>query len=137
MCRQSATVCLVKSVPPKTVSGLGLADRPGQAVGSAPSPWPTPSVRVGVADRGVRRHGAPVVRGSAQQDTLARLGARLLTPLNVRLAPSAATVRRIIAAVCPGGLADLTGSDPAGAESVAADQQLRQDQRTLQQPWAA
>ncbi|MCX4419494.1 ISAs1 family transposase [Streptomyces mirabilis] len=57
----------------------------------------------------------------APQEALSRLGARLLTSLNVRVAPRAATIRRIIAAVCPGGLADLTGSDPAGAESVAAD----------------
>ncbi|TRO55733.1 ISAs1 family transposase [Streptomyces sp. IB201691-2A2] len=58
---------------------------------------------------------------SAPQQTLARLGARLLTSLNVRIAPSRSTIRRIDSAVCPGGLADLTGEAPAGAESVAAD----------------
>ncbi|MFI1184499.1 ISAs1 family transposase [Streptomyces sp. NPDC020799] len=51
---------------------------------------------------------------------LARLGARL-TSLNVRIAPSRSTIRRIVSTVCPGGLADLTGEVPAGAESVAAD----------------
>ena len=46
--------------------------------------------------------------------TLARLGARLLTSLNVRIAPRESTVRRIVSTVCPGGLADLTGEAPAG-----------------------
>ncbi|UQA98077.1 transposase family protein [Streptomyces halobius] len=48
----------------------------------------------------------------APQQTRARLGARLVASLNVRLAPSTATIRRVINAVCPGGLADLTGTVP-------------------------
>ncbi|WP_406421608.1 hypothetical protein OH809_16880 [Streptomyces sp. NBC_00873] len=36
------------------------------------------------------------------------------------MAPSTATIRRIINRVCPGGLADLLGYDPAGTESIAA-----------------
>ena len=58
---------------------------------------------------------------SAPQQALARCGARLVTSLNVRIAPFAATIRRIIAGACPGGLADLAGEDPGQAESVAAD----------------
>lgn len=58
---------------------------------------------------------------SAPQQALARCGARLLTSLKVRIAPSRSTIRRIVCAVCPGGLADLTGQNPAGVESVAAD----------------
>ncbi|MGW3044375.1 transposase family protein [Kitasatospora sp. NPDC001159] len=52
---------------------------------------------------------------NAPQHTLARLGAR------VTGAPSAATIRRVIGLVCPGGLADLTGADPAGSDSIAVD----------------
>nr|WP_248867535.1 ISAs1 family transposase [Streptomyces halobius] len=57
----------------------------------------------------------------APQQTRARLGARLVASLNVRLAPSTATIRRVINAVCPGGLADLTGTAPQGEEAVAVD----------------
>ncbi|KPI12487.1 hypothetical protein OV450_8398 [Actinobacteria bacterium OV450] len=41
--------------------------------------------------------------------------------MNVRVAPSAATIRRVIGLACPGGLADLTGADPAGSDSIAVD----------------
>ena len=58
---------------------------------------------------------------NAPQDALARLGARVVGALGVRAAPSAATIRRVVGLVCPGGLADLTGSDPAGSDSVAVD----------------
>ncbi|GAA3084196.1 hypothetical protein GCM10020000_83120 [Streptomyces olivoverticillatus] len=39
----------------------------------------------------------------------------------MRIAPSAATIRRVLERVCPGGLADLAGGDPAGATTVAVD----------------
>jgi hypothetical protein len=39
----------------------------------------------------------------------------------VLIAPSAATVRRVLNAACPGGPADLLGSDPAGADTLAVD----------------
>ena len=58
---------------------------------------------------------------NAPRPALARLGARLLAALNVHVAPSAATIRRIIVSVCPGGPADLTGEGLQGAESVVAD----------------
>ncbi|MGW2558562.1 ISAs1 family transposase [Streptomyces sp. NPDC001514] len=59
--------------------------------------------------------------GNAPQHALARLGARVVGALGVRVAPSAATIRRFVGLVCPGGLADLTGADPAGSDSVAVD----------------
>ncbi|GAA4792358.1 ISAs1 family transposase [Streptomyces sanyensis] len=58
---------------------------------------------------------------AAPQDTLARLGARTAGALRVRVAPSLSTIRRGVIAVCPGGLADLTGQGPAGADTVAVD----------------
>ncbi|MER6076278.1 transposase family protein [Streptomyces sp. NPDC001817] len=73
---------------------------------------------------------------SAPQQTLARLGARLRTSLNVRIAPSRSTIRRIVSTVCPGGLADLTGELPAGAESVAADGKSARGSRHGQTPAA-
>lgn len=57
----------------------------------------------------------------APQHTLARLGARCATAFAVRIAPSAATVRRAITSVCPGGLADLLGCDLNGADTLAVD----------------
>ncbi|WP_338678393.1 hypothetical protein V1460_15790 [Streptomyces sp. SCSIO 30461] len=41
--------------------------------------------------------------------------------LGVRVASSLSTIRRVVGAVCPGGLADLTGQDPAGTTTVAVD----------------
>jgi predicted transposase YbfD/YdcC len=59
--------------------------------------------------------------GHAPQDTLARLGARTATAFAVRVAPSSATIRRVILRTCPGGLADLLGCDPAGSDTLAVD----------------
>jgi hypothetical protein len=39
----------------------------------------------------------------------------------VRPAPSPSTIRRLINRTCPGGLADLLGCDPAGADTLAVD----------------
>ncbi|MFF0227095.1 ISAs1 family transposase [Streptomyces sp. NPDC004629] len=58
---------------------------------------------------------------NAPQDTLARLGTRTASAFQVRVAPSTATIRRIINRVCPGGLADLLGCDPVGADTLAVD----------------
>ncbi|MEV7890954.1 ISAs1 family transposase [Streptomyces sp. NPDC002817] len=58
---------------------------------------------------------------NAPQDTLARLGARRVSAFAVRVAPSTATFRRIINQVWPGGLADLLGCDPSGADTLAVD----------------
>ncbi|MFG2143682.1 ISAs1 family transposase [Streptomyces sp. NPDC048696] len=73
---------------------------------------------------------------SAPQPTLARCGARLLASLNVRIAPSGSTIRRIVCAVCPGGLADLTGEAPVGAGSVAVDGKSARGSRTDTAPAA-
>lgn len=58
---------------------------------------------------------------SAPQDALARLGTCAATVFDVRIAPGAATIRRVLNAACPGGLADLLGCDPGGAETLAVD----------------
>ncbi|WTE98786.1 hypothetical protein OH767_47255 [Streptomyces sp. NBC_01614] len=75
-------------------------------------------------------------RSARQHQTLARLGARWLTSLNVLIAPSRPTIRRIVSTVCLGGLADLAGDAPAGAESVAADGKSAHGSRHGQSPAA-
>ncbi|WP_327240612.1 transposase family protein [Streptomyces sp. NBC_01318] len=57
----------------------------------------------------------------ALQDILARLGARTATVFALRVAPSGATIRRVIQRTCSGGRADLLGCDPAGADTLAVD----------------
>ncbi|GAU71392.1 hypothetical protein SSP35_37_00110 [Streptomyces sp. NBRC 110611] len=54
----------------------------------------------------------------------------------VRVAPSTATIRRLLNAVCPGGLADLLGADPAGADSLAVDGKSARGSRTADLPAA-
>lgn len=128
MCRQSATVCLVKS--PSRQHRV-IVDLPSR-LATLPDP----------RDRRGRRHPfvsvllvacSAVMCGArsftaigqwarnAPQDTLERLGARTVSVFAVRVAPSTATIRRIINRVCPGGLADLLGCDPSGADTLAVD----------------
>lgn len=128
MCRQSATVCLVKS--PSRQHRV-IVDLPSR-LATLPDP----------RDRRGRRHPfvsvllvacSAVMCGArsftaigqwarnAPQDTLERLGARSVSVFAVRVAPSTATIRRIINRVCPGGLADLLGGDPSGADTLAVD----------------
>lgn len=73
---------------------------------------------------------------AAPQTALARLGARVDTVFGVRVAPSAATVRRVLNAVCPGGLTDLLGTDPAGAGTLAVDGKSARGSRTVTGPAA-
>ncbi|WP_189923147.1 ISAs1 family transposase [Kitasatospora xanthocidica] len=73
---------------------------------------------------------------NAPQHALARLGARVAGALSVRVAPSAATIRRVVGLVCPGGLADLTGAAPAGSDSVAIDGKTARGSRRGQTPAA-
>ncbi|MFB7668607.1 ISAs1 family transposase [Kitasatospora sp. NPDC056138] len=73
---------------------------------------------------------------NAPQHSLARLGTRVVGALGVRVAPSAATIRRVIDLACPGGLADLTGSDLAGSDSVAVDGKAARGSRRGQTPAA-
>ncbi|MER7694883.1 ISAs1 family transposase [Streptomyces sp. NPDC097610] len=54
----------------------------------------------------------------------------------MRIAPSGSTIRRIVSTVCPGGLADLTGEVPLGAEPVAADGKSARGSRHGQSPAA-
>lgn len=128
MCRQSATVCLVKSPTRQHRVTGALAERPATPA--------DPRCRRG------KRHPfvavlliacSAVVSGArsfvaidewaadAPQDVLARLGARTATALAVRIPPSCATIRRVIKDTCPGGLADLLGHDPAGTDTLAID----------------
>lgn len=67
---------------------------------------------------------------NAPQDALARLGVRALGPLGVRRAPATSTIRRVLTLVCPGGLADLLGRDPVGAESLTVDGKSARGSRT-------
>lgn len=128
MCRQSATICLVKPPTRQHRSTGPLAERLATLV--------DPRCRRG------KRHPfvavlliacCAVVTGArsfvaidewaadAPQDVLARLGARTAAALAVRIPPSGATIRRIIKDTCPGGLADLLGHDPAGTDTLALD----------------
>jgi len=128
MCRQSATVCLIKSPAVEGVAGLSLVER----LRVLPDPRRRRGVRhpfvavllvaASAVVAGARSYAAiGQWSANAPQHTLSRLGARVVGVLRVRVAPSAATIRRVIGLVCPGGLADLTGADPAGSDSVAVD----------------
>ncbi|WP_382466316.1 transposase family protein [Streptomyces noursei] len=123
MCRQAATVCLAKSPALEDAAGLSLVER----LQLLPDPrrrrglrHPFAAVLLVVASAVVT--GARSYRAMGQwstnapQPALARLGARVVGALSVRLAPSAATIRRVVRLVCPGGLADMTGADSAGAD---------------------
>ncbi|MET8518437.1 ISAs1 family transposase [Streptomyces sp. NPDC005077] len=137
MCRQSATVCLVKS--------------PAAVQRALPSVESRLAVLVDPRDRRGRRHSlvsvlltacCAVLAGarsyaavgqwaaSAPQDALARLEVRTTGPLGVRRAPAASTIRRVLTLACPGGLADLLGRDPSGARSLAVDGKTARGSRT-------
>ncbi|AUY51928.1 ISAs1 family transposase [Streptomyces sp. CB01881] len=73
---------------------------------------------------------------NAPQHALAHLGARVVGALSVRVAPSAATIRRVVGLVCPGGLADLTGADPAGSDTLAVDGKTARGSRHSESPAA-
>ncbi|MFD3842123.1 ISAs1 family transposase [Streptomyces sp. NPDC058642] len=128
MCRQSATVCLTKSPSLDGVAGLPLMER----LRVLPDPRRRRGVRrpfvavllvaASAVIAGARSYAAiGQWSANAPQHALARLGGRAVGALGVRVAPSAATIRRVVALACPGGLADLTGADPAGSDSVAVD----------------
>ena len=113
MCRQSATVCLIKSptrqhrlIGPLTLRPRTLAD-PRHRRGKRHSFVSVLLVACSAVLTGARSFAAiGQWAASAPQDALARLGARATTVFQVRIAPSAATVRRVLNAACPGGLAD-------------------------------
>ena len=143
MCRQSATVCLIKS-PSREQRELSCT---AARLASLPDP----------RDRRGRRHAlasvlltaaCAVLAGArsyvaigqwarhAPQDTLSRLGFHPRGPLGVRRAASPSTVRRVLVLVCPGGLADLLGHGPAGMESVAVDGKTARGSHTETAPAA-
>ncbi|MFF0629967.1 transposase family protein [Streptomyces sp. NPDC004296] len=72
----------------------------------------------------------------APQEALTRLGARSTSVSAIRVAPSTATVRRIINATCPGGLADLLGADPARSDPLAVDGNYARGSRSGDSPAA-
>jgi hypothetical protein len=149
MCRQSVTACqtLLSDRPDHVIGGLaGLADR----LATLPDPrhrrgrrHPMVAVLVVACSAVVAGARSFAAIGqwarSAPQNTLARLGARLpptTAGLGVRVAPSAATIRRVIGAVCPAGLADLLGCDPAGADTMAVDGKTARGSRRADSPAA-
>ncbi|MEV7189702.1 transposase family protein [Kitasatospora sp. NPDC093102] len=143
MCRQSATVCLVKLPALEDVAGLSLAER----LRALPDPRRRRGVRhpfvavllvaASAVVAGARSYAAiGQWSANAPQQALARLGARVAGALGVRIAPSAATIRRVVNLVFPGGLAGLTGADPGGADSVAMDGKAARGSRLGQTPAA-
>ncbi|MFD8079869.1 transposase family protein [Streptomyces sp. NPDC059718] len=128
MCRQSATVCLTKS-PSRQHRSIGplalrlqtLAD-PRSRRGKR---HPFVAVLL-VACSAVTAGAQPFAAigqwaKNAPQDVLTRLGAHTANALGVRVAPSGATICRVILHTCPGGLADLLGCEPDGSQTVAVD----------------
>ncbi|MER6105968.1 transposase family protein [Streptomyces sp. NPDC001832] len=128
MCHQSATVCLTKS-PTRQHRAIGplalrletLAD-PRCRRGKRHPFVAVLLVACSAVVAGAKSFAAiGQWAKEAPQGALARLGARAATAFALRIAPSSATVRRVVQRTCPGGLADLLGCDPAGAETLAVD----------------
>lgn len=128
MCRRSDTICLVKPPVRQHDTAIGLAERLKGLADPLRRPGrrhPFVSVVLIAASTvlaGARSYAAiGQWAASAPQHTLARLGAQAVGVLGVRVAPSRATIRRVLTLACPGGLAELTSSDPAGAQTLAVD----------------
>jgi hypothetical protein len=143
MCRQSATVCLIKS-PTRQHRGIGplaarlqtLAD-PRDRRGKRHPFVSVLLVACSAVVAGARSFTAiGQWAASAPQDALARLGARTATAFGIRVAPSRATIRRLIIRTCPGGLADLLGRDPTGTGQLAVDGKTARGSRTADTPAA-
>ncbi|WP_241002798.1 ISAs1 family transposase [Streptomyces sp. CB01881] len=143
MCRQSATVCLIKSPAPEDMAGFSLVER----LRLLPDPRRRRGVRhpfvavllvaASAVVAGARSYTAiGQWSANAPQHALAHLGARVVGALSVRVAPSAATIRRVVGLVCPGGLADLTGADPAGSDTLAVDGKTARGSRHSESPAA-
>jgi predicted transposase YbfD/YdcC len=137
MCRQSATVCLVKSPTagqralPSVAGRLAVLADPRGRRGRRHSLASVLLTACCAVLSGARSYAAVGQwAASAPQDALARLGARALGPFGVRRAPAVSTVRRVLTLVCPGGLADLLGRDPTGARSLAVDGKSARGSRT-------
>lgn len=143
MCRQSATVCLIKSpVRQHRVTGP-LATRlrtPADPRHRRGKRHPFVSVMLVACSAVVAGACSFAAIGqwarNAPQDTVARLGARTVTAFGARLAPSTATIRRLIIRTCPGGPADLPGYNPAGTNALAVDGKSARSSRHADTPAA-
>ncbi|TQK52408.1 IS4 family transposase [Streptomyces sp. SLBN-118] len=143
MCRQSAAVCLVKSPTRQQRCTADLAVRlrtlsdPRHRRGVRHPFVSVLLVACSAVISGARSFAAiGQWAKNAPQETLARLGARTTSVFGVRLAPSGATIRRLVNRTCPGGLADLLGCDPADADSLAVDGKSARGSRTDDSPAA-
>jgi predicted transposase YbfD/YdcC len=143
MCRQSATVCLVKPFSrqqrelPGVEARLAVLPDPRHRRGrrhTLASVLLTATCAVLAGARSYRAIGQWARH--APQDTLARLGFRACGPLGVRRPAGLSTLRRVLVLVCPGGLADLLGHSPAGTETVAVDGKSARGSRTDTAPAA-
>jgi len=128
MCRQSASVCLIKSPSRQHRALPGLPQRlatladPRHRRGKRHPFVSVLLIACSAVLSGARSFAAiGQWAKNAPQEALARLGARTTSVFAVRVAPSTATVRRIINRTCPGGLADLLGIDPVGSDTLAVD----------------
>lgn len=128
MCRQFVMPGVCSAVVPEWSGEVSLAGRlrdlpdPRDRRGRRHSLWSVILVAASAVVAGADSYAAIAQWAArAPQQTLARLGARLIVGLGVRVAPSGATIRRVIEAVCPEGLAALTGADTRGADTVAVD----------------
>jgi len=128
MCRKSAMGCPMPSLP--AVEGftrtlmdrLGLLADPRGRRGRRHSLLSVLLIAAAAVVAGARSYAAiGQWARNAPQTSLTRVNARVLPVLGVRVAPSGATIRRVINLACPGGLAELTGADPGSAESIAVD----------------
>ncbi|MEV5646388.1 transposase family protein [Streptomyces flaveolus] len=125
MCRQSVTVCLVKSPARQHCVTGPLADRLARLADPRcrrGKRHPFVAVVLIACCAVVTGAGSFVATGAtdAPQDVLTRLGARTATALAVRIPSRGTTIRRVIKDTCPGGLADLLGqaaTRPAPAPS--------------------
>ncbi|MGW1328313.1 ISAs1 family transposase, partial [Streptomyces antibioticus] len=143
MCRQSVTVCLIKQPSrqqrelPDRAARLDALPAPRGRRGRRHTLTSVPLTAACAVLAGARSYLAiGQWARHAPQDTLARLGFRSRGPLGVRRPASPSTLRRVLVLVCPGGLADLLGHAPAGAQAVAVDGKSARGSRTDAAPAA-
>ncbi|MQT02025.1 transposase family protein [Streptomyces jumonjinensis] len=139
----AAMPCPAKTLPPHRVAGMSLTER----LVRLPDPRRRRGVRHPFVSAVLIAASAIVAdarsdtaigqwAAAAPQTTPARLGTRVAGAFTVRIAPSAATIRRALERVCPDGPADLAGGDPSGATTVAADGKSARGSRNSRVPSA-
>jgi predicted transposase YbfD/YdcC len=143
MCRQSAMGCLASPVssgrgPDQTLTDrLGRLSDPRGRRGRRHPMLSVLMIAAAAVVAGARSYAAiGQWARNAPQTTLTRVNARVLPVFGIRVAPSGATIRRVISLVCPGGLAELTGADPAAVESIAVDGKTARGSRVGDTPAA-